>query len=47
MNSERRFEPEKLGLGLCEGYDKMGHALSKPYLRAELESQLKAYVCFF
>ncbi|CAF1452102.1 unnamed protein product, partial [Adineta steineri] len=42
MNSERRFEPENLGLGLCEGYDKMGHALSKPYLRAELESQLKA-----
>lgn len=44
MNSERRFEPEKLGLGLCEGYDKMGHALSKPHLRAELENQLKA-VC--
>ena len=44
MNAERRFEPEKLGLGLCEGYDKMGHALSKPFLRAELESQLKAYV---
>jgi len=44
MNSERRFEPEKLGLGLCEGYDKMGHELSKPYLRAELENQLKAYV---
>ncbi|CAF3174149.1 unnamed protein product [Rotaria sp. Silwood2] len=44
MNSDRRFEPEKLGLGLCEGYDKMGHALSKPYLRAELENQLKA-VC--
>jgi DNA topoisomerase IA len=43
MNSDRRFEPEKLGLGLCEGYDKMGHALSKPYLRAELENQLKAY----
>jgi DNA topoisomerase-3 len=42
MNAERRFEPEKLGLGLCEGYDKMGHALSKPHLRAELESQLKA-----
>ncbi|CAM2722218.1 unnamed protein product [Rotaria socialis] len=42
MNSERRFEPEKLGLGLCEGYDKMGHALSKPHLRAELENQLKA-----
>ncbi|CAF1561613.1 unnamed protein product [Adineta ricciae] len=42
MNAERRFEPEKLGLGLCEGYDKMGHALSKPFLRAELESQLKA-----
>ena len=43
MNAERRFEPEKLGLGLCEGYDQMGHALSKPHLRAELESQLKAY----
>ncbi len=42
MNPDRRFEPEKLGLGLCEGYDKMGHALSKPYLRAELENQLKA-----
>jgi DNA topoisomerase IA len=33
MNAERRFEPEKLGLGLCEGYDKMGHALSKPHIR--------------
>lgn len=44
MNSERRFEPEKLGLGLCEGYDQMGHALSKPHLRSELESQLKAFV---
>jgi DNA topoisomerase-3 len=42
MNSERRFEPEKLGLGLCEGYDKMGHELSKPHLRAGLENQLKA-----
>ncbi|CAF1087006.1 unnamed protein product [Rotaria sordida] len=42
MNSDRRFEPEKLGLGLCEGYDKMGHALSKPHLRSELENQLKA-----
>ena len=41
MNAERRFEPEKLGLGLCEGYDQMGHALSKPHLRAELESRLK------
>lgn len=41
MNAERRFEPEKLGLGLCEGYDQMGHALSKPHLRSELESRLK------
>ncbi|CAF1529264.1 unnamed protein product [Rotaria sp. Silwood1] len=44
LNNDRRFEPEKLGLGLCEGYDKMGHALSKPHPRAELENQLKA-VC--
>ncbi|CAF3834837.1 unnamed protein product [Rotaria sp. Silwood1] len=44
LNNDRRFELEKLGLGLCEGYDKMGHALSKPHLRAELENQLKA-VC--
>ncbi|CAF1077721.1 unnamed protein product, partial [Didymodactylos carnosus] len=41
MNDERRFSPEKLGLGLCEGYDAMGHALAKPHLRAELEQQLK------
>ncbi|KAL5473608.1 hypothetical protein EMCRGX_G028112 [Ephydatia muelleri] len=33
--------PGELGMGLVEGYDSMGFALSKPHLRAELEADLK------
>jgi len=33
--------PGKLGMALCDGYDAMRLAMSKPHLRAELESDLK------
>merc|ERR1711972_717358 len=33
--------PGKLGIALCDGYDAMQLAMSKPHLRAELESDLK------
>ena len=33
--------PGKLGMALCEGYDSMGIAMSKPDLRAGLEADLK------
>ncbi|XP_043282563.1 DNA topoisomerase 3-alpha isoform X2 [Venturia canescens] len=36
------FVPGKLGIGLVMGYDNMGFQMSKPNLRAELESDLKA-----
>ena len=35
------FIPGKLGIGLVMGYDNMGFRMSKPNLRAELESDLK------
>lgn len=35
------FLPGKLGLGLVDGYDSMGFAMSKPNLRAELEADLQ------
>jgi hypothetical protein len=35
------FVPGELGMGLVEGYDNMGFPMSKPYLRAELEADLK------
>ncbi|KAK0095713.1 hypothetical protein PV326_007620 [Microctonus aethiopoides] len=35
------FMPGKLGIGLVMGYDNMGFQMSKPNLRAELESDLK------
>ncbi|XP_075231110.1 topoisomerase 3-alpha isoform X2 [Lycorma delicatula] len=35
------FVPGQLGMGLVEGYDSMGFAMSKPHLRAELEADLK------
>lgn len=35
------FVPGKLGMGLVEGYDAMGFEMSKPHLRAELESDLQ------
>ena len=33
--------PGKLGMALCDGYDSMGIAMSKPNLRADLENDLK------
>lgn len=33
--------PSAIGMGLVEGYDTMGFAMSKPHLRAELEADLK------
>lgn len=38
---EKYFVPGELGIGLVDGYDSMGFEMSKPYLRAELESDLK------
>lgn len=35
------FVPGELGMGLVEGYDNMGYPMSKPHLRAELETDLK------
>jgi DNA topoisomerase-3 len=35
------FLPAQLGLGLVNGYDAMGFQMSKPYLRAELEADLR------
>ena len=42
MNENRRFLPRKLGLGLVNGYVRMGLELSKPRLRAALERDLQA-----
>ncbi|MFH4984949.1 hypothetical protein AB6A40_011658, partial [Gnathostoma spinigerum] len=41
LNSENRFVPGYLGLALVDGYDRMGYAMSKPHMRADLESNLK------
>uniref|UniRef100_A0A9J2PXL6 DNA topoisomerase n=1 Tax=Ascaris lumbricoides TaxID=6252 RepID=A0A9J2PXL6_ASCLU len=41
LNAEKRFVPGYLGLALVDGYDRMGYAMSKPHMRADLESQLK------
>ncbi|KHN88784.1 DNA topoisomerase 3 [Toxocara canis] len=41
LNNEKRFVPGYLGLALVDGYDRMGYAMSKPHMRADLESQLK------
>ncbi|KAM4631525.1 DNA topoisomerase 3-alpha [Discoglossus pictus] len=41
LTPEQRFLPGELGMGLVEGYDSMGFEMSKPNLRAELESDLK------
>ncbi|XP_041363021.1 DNA topoisomerase 3-alpha-like isoform X2 [Gigantopelta aegis] len=41
VRPDGRFVPGHLGMGLVEGYDEMGYAMSKPHLRAELESDLK------
>lgn len=37
------FLPGELGLGLVDGYDSMGFAMSKPKLRSELEADLQRY----
>lgn len=41
VQPDGRFIPGELGMGLVEGYDAMGFEMSKPNLRAELESDLK------
>lgn len=41
IQDDGRFLPRSLGMGLVQGYDSMGIALSKPNLRAELEADLK------
>ncbi|RNA12480.1 DNA topoisomerase 3-alpha isoform X1 [Brachionus plicatilis] len=38
---QNMFVPAELGLGLVEGYDSMGYAMSKPKLRSELEKDLQ------
>ncbi|KAI0243784.1 DNA topoisomerase, partial [Massospora cicadina] len=42
-DSSQRFAPSELGVGLVEGYDRIGleKSLSKPFLRRELELSLK------
>lgn len=44
VQPDGRFLPCSLGMGLVQGYDDMGIALSKPNLRAELENDLKKCV---
>ncbi|KAL0350367.1 UNVERIFIED_CONTAM: DNA topoisomerase 3-alpha [Sesamum radiatum] len=41
-DSSMRFSPTKLGEALVMGYDDMGYELWKPYLRAAMESDMKA-----
>ncbi|KAK6102024.1 DNA topoisomerase family protein [Brugia pahangi] len=41
LNNDGRFIPGYIGLALVDGYDQMGYAMSKPHMRADLESQLK------
>lgn len=41
LNNDGRFVPGYIGLALVDGYDQMGYAMSKPHMRADLESQLK------
>lgn len=40
LNNENRFIPSFLGLALVDAYNKIGYEMSKPNLRANLESQL-------
>ena len=42
VQQDGTFLPGTLGMGLVEGYDEIGHNMAKPYLRAELEADLKA-----
>lgn len=44
LNPDKRFIPGYLGLALVDAYNEMGFELSKPLLRATLESQL-AKIC--
>jgi len=44
LQNDGRFLPCSLGMGLVQGYDAMGIALSKPNLRAELERDLQRFV---
>jgi DNA topoisomerase-3 len=44
VQGDGKFVPGQLGMGLVEGYDAMGFAMSKPHLRAELEADLKRYL---
>ena len=41
VQPDGKFVPGELGMGLVDGYDAMGFEMSKPHLRAELESDLK------
>ncbi|CAB3368498.1 Hypothetical predicted protein [Cloeon dipterum] len=41
LTNQSYFIPQQLGMALVEGYDSMGFHMSKPYLRAELEADLK------
>ncbi|CAH1389834.1 unnamed protein product [Nezara viridula] len=41
LENNTYFIPSAIGMGLVEGYDTMGFAMSKPHLRAELEADLK------
>lgn len=41
IKDKKYLIPGKLGIGLVMGYDRMGYQMSKPNLRAELESDLK------
>jgi len=44
LNADKRFLPGFLGLALVDAYNEMGFEMSKPVLRANLESQL-ARIC--
>ena len=41
VRPDGKFVPGELGMGLVEGYDAMGYAMSKPYLRSQLEADLR------
>ena len=41
VQPDGKFVPGELGMGLVNGYDAMGFEMSKPNLRAELESDLR------
>lgn len=41
VENRDKLVPGKMGMALCDGYDSMGIAMSKPNLRAGLEKDLK------